>query len=85
MVDEETLIPDNDVTIAIRGLTSELYPIREKDPRTYIQVCCVPIRNTILNKYREISNDLITRGFDTTELDNTIAAEQTKTDASPHP
>lgn len=80
MVDEDILILDNDVTIATRYLLSELYPVREKDPRAFIQVCCVPMRNAILNRYIEISNNLRARGFDTTELDNTITAEQTKTD-----
>jgi len=84
MADEEInldiLIPDNEVTIAIRDLLSELYPVREKVPRTFIQVRRKPRRNVNLNKYRAISDSLRARGFDTTELDNTIAFEQTKTD-----
>lgn len=80
MADEDTLISDNDVVIAIRDLLSELYPLRERDPRTYIRACCASRRNEILDKYREISNDLLTRGFDTTDLNNTIAIEQAKTD-----
>lgn len=80
MVDEDILISDNDVTIAIRDLLSELYPIRERDPRSYMRICCIPGRNAILNNYRGISNNLSTLGFDTTELDNMITIEQNKTD-----
>ena len=76
----DILIVDSEVTIATRDLLSELYPFREKDPITYIQVRCISRRNAILNQYREISNSLSARGLDTTELDNTIALEQTKTD-----
>lgn len=84
MADEEInldiLIVDSEVTIAIRDLLSELYPVQEKSPRLYIHTRRKPRRNVNLNKYRAISNSLSVRGFDTTELDNTIAAEQIKTD-----
>lgn len=76
----DILIVDSEGTIATRDLLSELYTVREKDPITYIQVRCISRRNAILNQYREISNSLSARGLDTTELDNTITLEQTKTD-----
>lgn len=80
MVDEDILIPDKKVTIATRDLVSELYLVREKNPRAFIQVRRKRRRNVILNKYRGKSNSLRADGFDTTELDNRIAFEQTRTD-----
>lgn len=84
MADEEInldiLIVDSEVTIAIRDMLSELYPVQEKSPRLYIHSRRKPRRNVNLNKYRAISTSLSARGFDTTELDNKIAFEQIKTD-----
>lgn len=77
---EDVITPDSDVTIAIRDLLSELYPVRERGLREFIQVRRKPKRNAILHKYRGKSNGLGARRFDTTELDNKIAFEQTKTD-----
>ena len=84
MADEETnldiVIVDSEVTIATRNLVSELYPVRERNQREYVRARRKPRRNAILNKYRGISNSLSARGLDTTELDNRIAFEQTRTD-----
>lgn len=84
MTDEEInldiLIEDSEVTIAIRDMLSELYPVQEKSPRLYIHSRRKPRRNVNLNKYRKISDSLRARGLDTTELDNRIAFEQTRTD-----
>lgn len=79
-MDEELLIQDSEVIIATKALLSELYPVRKRNPRAFIQVRRKPRRNAILNKYRGESTSLSARGFDTTELDNRIAVEQTRTD-----
>jgi len=81
VVDEEdVIIPENEVTRATKEMLSGLYPNQAKSPRESIHVRRKPKRNAILNRYRGKSNSLHARGFDTTELDNIIAVEQTKID-----
>ena len=82
MAPDETLdilVVYSEVTIATKDLLSELYPVRERDLMASI-VRRRPRRNAALHKYRGRSNSLSARGFDTTELDNKIVYEQTKTD-----
>lgn len=84
MVDEiEVLVPDPqpEVTRALNDMLKELYPDSARDIRGKHLSRRKGKRTGILNKYSGISTSLSARGFDTTELNNRIALEQSKTDA----